>query len=185
MKKRIIVLMMLISLIVSFNLTTIAAEAKVTEPTIISLLRPHPEPNGIYKDPNGNVYIIKKGVMQFGWVKYGNDYYYCHSTGTRKYPRGSATRGEMKIIDGRWYAFNSQGKLIKKDYYIQKGPYKWKLSLKIRKNYTVQYVYDTSKCFYKRYSTALRRYQKPDKNNKWRTIEGMQFIPEGWVDWQK
>lgn len=131
----------------------------------------------------GNLYFYRNGHMVTGWISYNGNRYYAHKTSSKKYPRGSLTQYQFRVCsNNRWYGFNHSGKMYKKDYYRSVGPTKKALVLKIRKNYTVQYVY-TRKCW--RYSTLELRYQYADVGNKYRTVEGMQFIPIGWVDWQK
>lgn len=178
----IIVLLCLIALIC---LTEVEASAKTTEPTITSICTKVNEPDGEWWN-DGHLYIIKKGVMQFGEVHYKGNTYYCHYTDSREYPRGSATVGEMRIRSGnRWYAYDGNGRLITKDYYIRKGKIKKRLSLKINRDGTVRYVYNTSACFGgRRYSTKERRYQELQRSGKWKTLPGMQFYPD-YVDNQR
>lgn len=176
-------IIVLLSLIALICLST-EVSAKTKEPTITSICTKVNEPDGEWWN-DGHLYIIKHGVMQFGWVRYRGRTYYCHKTDTKKYPIGSAVRGKMKIKKGnRWYAFGGDGRMITKDYYKRKGRIKKRLSLKINKDHTVRYVYNTSACFgYRRYSTKERRYQEEQINGSWKTV-GMQFYPD-YVDHQR
>lgn len=144
--------------------------------------------NGIVYDSKGHIFIYKNGKKQTGWVKYKGETYYCHKTGTKKYPKGSATRGEMKVRTGnRWYAFAGSGKLIKPDkdgeYKIRKGARKWVTSLIMNKDGTVRYVMSIAACFRGyRFSTAARRDQH-SINDKWTNISE-RYYPD-YVDHQK
>ena len=161
------------------------AEAKETKATVEkefqdkSLAR-----EGEYRS-GGNLFIYKRGRLQVGWVRYKGHTYYCHKTGSAKYPVGSATRGEMRVRKGKFFAFQgTTGRLITEDYYIRKGRFKRRLSLKINRDRSVRYVYNTSACFgSRRYSTKERRYQEEQMNGKWKTV-GMQFWPD-YIDWQE
>lgn len=147
----------------------------------------NPPKNGRYEDSNGNLYIYKNGKVQTGYFRYKGDTYYGHKKGTKAHPRGSLTRYQFRIRSGnRWYGFDWQGKMYKKDYYRRTGRFKRSLVLKIRKNHTVKYIYtNTSTRRGCRYSTAELRYQRDVGFNDWRTVEGMQFVPDGWVDTQR
>ena len=132
-----------------------AVEAK--EPTFKSLYVTEGEwHNG------GHLFIVKDGVVQTGWTTYNGHLYYCHKTGSNKYPVGSATRGEMRVRKGKFIAFKgSTGQRITKDYYVRKGRFKKRLSLKMNRDGSVRYVYNTSACFgYRRYNCKERRYQE-------------------------
>lgn len=157
-------------------------EAKTTGPEFTSLVKAK---DGVYKD-GSYLYIIKNRKVQTGWVRYKGHTYYCHKTDSRKYPRGSATRGEMKIRNGKFYAFDgSTGRMITSDYYVRKGPRKKKLCLKINKDGSVEYVKNTSACFgYRRYNCKERRYQEAQPDNTWKTVPGHQFLPD-YVDTQR
>lgn len=138
---------------------------------------------GIVKS-GGHLYFYKNGKKQTGWIRYKNNTYYAHKTGSKKYPKGSLTRKQFRIRgNNKWYGFDQNGRMYKKDYYRVTGPYRKTLVLKIRKNHTVQYIY-TGKRGY-RYSTAELRYQYARVGKNYRTVEGMQCIPPGWVDCQQ
>lgn len=143
---------------------------------------------GIY-EYKGHWYLYKNGRMQFGHIRYKGGYYYAHRTNSKRYPKGSLTKGQFRIERGnKWYAYSiNQGKMYVKNHYIRKGRFKRYLDLEIRKDRTVRYVYDNSSTVRGslRYSTAERRLQRDLSFGEWRTLEGMQFIPSGWVDWQK
>ena len=125
---------------------------------------------------NGDTYIIKKGKVQTGWVKYNGSTYYCHKTSSLQYPKGSVYKGGYKILHGKWYCFDSKGRLITKD----------TRSLDIRsKDHTVRYIYGTSMTSRgTRYSTRRKRYQEMDEKGKWHDV-GMQVIPAGWANTQR
>lgn len=133
----------------------------------------------------GNLFIYKHGRIQTGWVRYKGHTYYCHKTGSNKYPVGSATRGEMRVRKGKFIAFKgSTGQRITKDYYVRKGRFKKRLSLKMNRDGSVRYVYNTSACFgYRRYNCKERRYQEEQLDGTWKTV-GMQFWPD-YIDWQE
>ena len=140
---------------------------------------------GEIRTVGGNLFIYKHGRIQTGWVRYKGHTYYCHKTGSNKYPVGSATRGEMRVRKGKFIAFKgSTGQRITKDYYVRKGRFKRRLSLKMNRDGSVRYVYNTSACFgYRRYSTKERRYQEEQLDGSWKTV-GMQFWPD-YIDWQE
>lgn len=133
---------------------------------------------------NRHLYFYKNGQMYTGgWFNYKGNRYYAHKTASKKYPKGSLTRHDFRICSrNRWYAFDEKGRMCKKDWYLRKGPARKILYAKIRKNYTVQYIRAGRSW---RYSTAELRYQYAAVGNRYRTVEGMQFIPSGVVDWQK
>ena len=143
---------------------------------------------GIYVE-KGHYYLYKNGRKQYGHIKFRGNYYYAHKTSSRKYPRGSLTKGQFRIEGkNKWYAYSiNQGKMYVKNHYIRKGRFKRCLDLEIRKDRTVRYVYDNSSTVRGsiRYSTAERRLQRDLSFGEWETVEGMQFIPSGWVDFQK
>lgn len=163
---------------------------------IIATVTDAATPEAVYRDKalarhgeyrsGGNIFIYKDGELLTGWVRYKGRTYYCHKTGSAKYPIGSATRGEMRVRKGKFFAFQgTTGQMITKDYYIRKGRFKKRLSLKMNKDGSVRYVYNTSACFgYRRYSCKDRRYQEEQMDGKWKTVPGMQFYPD-YVDWQK
>lgn len=161
-----------------------AVEAKDTGPNFRSICTKVNEPDGEWWNGN-HLYIIKKGVMQFGWVKWKGHTYYCHYTDSKKYPRGSATRGEMRIKHGKFYAFaGSDCRMITEDYYYRYGPVSKRLSLKLNKDKSVRYVYNTARIHRNwRYSTKEHRLQICGSDDVWRST-GMQYWPD-YVDWQK
>lgn len=132
----------------------------------------------------GHIFFYKNGkVWAKGWFTYKGNVYYAHKTASKKYPKGSLARHDFRIRSGnRWYAFDEKGRMCKKDWYLKKGPARKILYAKIRKNYTVQYIRVRRGW---RYSTAELRYQYAAVGNHYRTVEGMQFIPDGVVDFQK
>ena len=169
----------LLGLIALICLSTVEASAKETGPDFRSIC----EPDGEWWN-GGHLFIVKKGVVQTGWVRYRGNTYYCHETGTEKYPIGSATRGEMKIQSGKFYAFRETGRMITVDDYIKKGPRRKRLSLELNPDKSVRYVYNTSACFgYRRYCTKEHRYQEEQSNGRWKSV-GMQFWPD-YIDWQR
>ena len=137
----------------------------------------------------GHWYLYIGGKMQFGKIKFRGNYFYAHRTGSKAYPKGSLTKGQFRIESGnRWFAYSiDHGKMYVKNHYVRKGRFRRVLDLEIRKDHTVRYVYNNASTVRGsiRYSTAERRLQRDEAFGKWRTIEGMQFIPDGWVDFQK
>lgn len=134
---------------------------------------------------DGYVYILKNGKPRTGYFKYKGNWYYGHKTKGR-YPKGSVTQGEIRRKDFHcWYAYDNDGKRINYDYYAKKGK-KRILELDIRrKDHTVRHIYGVSRCTLgTRYSTKEMRMQYCDENGKWRTIEGMPFMPD-YVDRQR
>lgn len=137
---------------------------------------------------HGHYYFYKGGKIQYGEIKYKGRWYYAHKTGSKKYPKGSLTKGQFRIKPGnRWYAYCYDGHMYTSNTYIRKGRYKRYIDLEIRKDHTVRYVYNNASTVRGslRYSTAERRLQRDLSFGEWKTIEGMQFIPSGWVDWQR
>ena len=143
---------------------------------------------GIYVE-RGQYYLYKNGRKQYGHIKFRGNYYYAHKTGSRKYPRGSLTKGQFRIEkDNKWYAYSiHEGRMYLKSTYVRKGRFRRCIDLEIRKDHTVKYVYNNASTVRGslRYSTRERRLQRDLSFGEWKTIEGMQFIPSGWVDWQK
>ena len=187
-KYKVVILAAVWALLILVLIAALAVDAKEPEPTIESISITgitEKQLNGLV-EKNGHIYIYKNGKKLTGWVRYKGSTYYLHKTGSKKYPVGSATMGEMRIRNGnKWYAMDGWGKLITEDYYVRKGRFKKRLCLKLRKDGTVQFVYNTSACFgYRRYSTSLRRYQESQPDNSWKTVEGMQFYPD-YVDHQR
>lgn len=137
----------------------------------------------------GHWYLYIGGKMQLGHIRYKGNYYYAHRTSSKRYPKGSLTKGQFRIEKGnRWFAYSiDHGKMYVKNHYIRKGRFKRFLDLAIRKDRTVAYVYDNSSTVRGaiRYSTAERRLQRDEGFGDWHTVEGMQFIPDGWVDTQR
>ena len=143
---------------------------------------------GIY-EYKGHWYLYIGGKMQLGHLRYKGNYYYAHRTSSKKYPKGSLTKGQFRIERGnKWYAYSiNKGKMYTRNTYIRKGRFKRCIDLEIRKDRTVRYVYNNASTVRGslRYSTAERRLQRDLSFGEWKTLEGMQFIPDGWVDWQK
>ena len=160
------------------------AKTKAPEPTITSICTKVNEPDGEWWNGN-HLYNKKKGVMQFGWVRWRGHTYYCHYTDSKKYPRGSATRGEMKIRNGKFYAFRGADcRMITEDYYYRYGPVSKRLSLKMNEDKSVRYVYNTARIHRNwRYSTKEHRLQICGSDDIWRSV-GMQYWPD-YKDWQK
>ena len=133
---------------------------------------------------NGYVYIYKNGRPRTGYFTYHGKKYYGHKTGSLVYPKGSCTAGDMRIKNGRWYAFGLDGARISKDVYVRKGNKKI-LQLDIRhRDHTVRYIYGTARgSLGSRYSTKLGRMQYYAAG-EWHDVEGMPFYP-GYVDMQK
>ena len=179
---KILALIYLIAMLAIIFFTAAEVGAKTREPEFTSLTK---TADGEHWEGQ-HLFIVKGGKIQTGWVRYKGHTYYCHKTDSQKYPRGSATRGEMKIRNGKFYAFaGADCRMLTKDYYIRKGRFKKRLSLKINKDGSVRYVYNTSACFgYRRYNCKERRYQDSQPDNTWKTVPGMQFIPD-YVDTQK
>lgn len=135
---------------------------------------------------SGNTYYYKNGKPKTGYFKVKGKTYYGHKTSSAKYPKGSVTKGQMRIKNGKWYAFGTDGARYDKDKYVRKGRKKY-IELDIRsRNNSVRYVYSTARTqLGRRYSTARKRYQVLGEDDEWHTVEGMQFIPIGWVDNQR
>lgn len=182
MKRTVAILMILVCILITpatINAQTCDLNQAKTEMTAKT---------GIF-EYKGHWYLYIGGKMQLGHIRYKGGYYYAHRTGSKKYPRGSLTKGQFRIERGnRWYAYSiNKGKMYTRNTYIRKGRFKRSLDLAIRKDRTVAYVYDNSSTVRGaiRYSTAERRLQRDLSFGEWRTVEGMQFVPSGWVDWQK
>lgn len=142
---------------------------------------------GRYVDAQGHIYIYgKNGKPKTGYFTYHGKHYYGHKTNSKKYPKGSVTTKQFRIRSGnKWYAYNFQGIRYEKSYSYRWGRFKRRKSLTIRKDHTVKYIWQITSTRARRYSTVERRMQYEVIGNKWKTIEGMQFIPDGWVDWQR
>lgn len=169
--KKLVIAALCMMMVVAFFATSVSAKPK----------------NGRWTDPKtGYVYIMKNGKPRTGYFTYHGKHYYGHKTNSKKYPKGSVTRGQFRIRSGnKWYAYSVRGTRYEKDHYIRWGRFKIRPDLKIRKDHTVKYVYCITSTSYMRYSTKELRMQEETTFGKWRTIEGMQFIPYGWVDYQR
>ena len=167
-KSRILTILLIIAIICA---TAVTAEAKIPR-------------NGRYIDKHGYIYIMKHGKPRTGYFKYHGKWYYGHKTGTKVYPKGSVTAGDMRIKNGKWYAYGTNGARITKDVYVRKGRTKKILQLDIRhRDHTVRYIYGTARGnLGSRYSTKLGRMQYYE-NGEWHDVEGMPFYP-GYVDMQ-
>lgn len=133
----------------------------------------------------GQTFIFKQGKLMTGYFTYRGKHYYGHKTGSKKYPVGSVTKGQFKIKPGnRWYAYGLDGVRYEKDHYIRWGRHKKRPDLTINPDHTVRYVWQVTSTRCRRYSTADLRMQK-ETSSGWRLIEGMQYIPDGWVDYQE
>lgn len=136
---------------------------------------------------NGYVYIFKHGKPRTGHFRYKGKWYYGHKTGSATYPKGSCTAGDMRVEKGnKWYAYGTDGAMIRKDQYVRKGRTRKILQLDIRsKDHTVRYVYGTARgSIGSRYSTKEWRMQYLDDDGEWKTYEGMPYYPP-YVDLQK
>lgn len=143
--------------------------------------------DGKYIDKEGHIFIMKNGKPRTGYFSYKGKWYYGHGHNSRKYPRGSVTTGELRITStGRWYAFASDGTMVTKDTFMRKGRTRRLPVLDIRsRNHTVRYIYGATRfTIGHRYSTAEMRMQEMDEKGRWRTVEGMPFVPE-YVDQQR
>ena len=105
MKTKINTIILLTLIMVFCFGTTVYATPKIT--TIYK--------DGVYTMPDRHIYVFKNGKMQYGWVNYKDQLYYCHKTGSKKYPKGSATVSDFRIIDGKWFYFNGSGEIVKRD----------------------------------------------------------------------
>ena len=145
--------------------------------------------NGKYVDTQGHIYIMSHGKPKTGYFKWHGKWYYGHWTSSKQYPKGSVTVGQFRIKSpGKWYAYGQDGAMIRHDTYVRKGRTQKIKELDIRsRNKTVRYIYGTSRTrLGTRYSTSLMRMQYMDENGKWKTEEGMQYIPDpDWVDMQR
>lgn len=168
-KSRIVILVLAIMLICS----AMVVEAK-------------PPRNGKYIDRYGNIYIYKNGKPRTGHFRYKGKWYYGHKSGNGPYWKGSCTAGEMRVERGnKWYAYNLDGSMIRKDTYVHRGRRRIK-QLDIRsKDHTVRYVYGTARgSIGSRYSTSEGRMQYLDDNGRWRSYESMPYYPP-YVDNQR
>lgn len=163
---------MTLALIVALIICTMPVMAKVPR-------------NGKYIDAQGHIYIMRHGKPRTGYFTYHGKKYYGHKTGSLVYPKGSVTAGDMRIRNGKWYAYGVDGARINKDLYVRKGRKKI-LQLDIRhRDHTVRYIYGTARGnLGSRYSTKLGRMQYMDDKGKWHDVEGMPFYP-GYVDMQR
>lgn len=162
---------MTLALIVALIICTMPVMAKVPR-------------NGKYIDAQGHIYIMRHGKPRTGYFTYHGKKYYGHKTGTKVYPKGSVTAGDMRIKNGKWYAYGVDGARINKDLYVRKGRKKI-LQLDIRhRDHTVRYIYGTARGnLGSRYSTRLGRMQYYE-DGSWHDVEGMPFYP-GYVDMQR
>lgn len=163
---------MTLALIVALIICTMQVIAKVPR-------------NGKYIDAQGHIYIMRHGKPRTGYFTYHGKKYYGHKTGSMVYPKGSVTAGDMRIRNGKWYAYGVDGARITKDVYVRKGRTKKILQLDIRhRNGTVRYIYGTARGnLGSRYSTKLGRMQYYE-GGSWHDVEGMPFYP-GYVDMQR
>lgn len=175
-KKRVAVALVILILAMLAAMMTISVSAKTRIPR-----------NGKYIDAAGHIYIMRHGKPRLGHFRYKGRLYYGHRTSSATYPKGSCTAGDMRIEKGnRWYAYGTDGAMIRKDMYVKKGRTKRILQLDIRsRDHTVRYVYGTARgSIGSRYSTAEGRMQYQDDKGKWRSYEGMPYYPP-YVDDQR
>lgn len=167
-----------------FALMLILALIICTMPVIAKTKIPR---NGKYIDKYGHIYIMRNGKPRTGHFKYHGKWYYGHKTSSPDYPKGSCTAGDMRVENGnKWYAYGTDGAMIRKDVYVKKGRTKRILQLDIRhRNHTVRYVYGTSRgSIGSRYSTKSGRMEYQDANGKWHAYVGMPYYPP-YVDNQR
>lgn len=184
------VLAVITAIMVVLACTALVASAKTAEPDYsgVSLeqVKKAKPLEGIV-ERKGHYYIYKHGRMLTGKVKYKGHWYYCHKTNSKDYPYGSMTRGMMRIEKGnKWYAYKWDGTMYTSNVYHRKGPVRKILEVEIDpKTHCVKFVYNIAASRRGwRYSTAERRLQRELEFGKWKTVEGMQFIPD-WVDQQR
>ena len=172
----------LLCLIALICLSSVEASAKDTGPNFRSICKKIPEPEGEWWN-GGHLFLLKRdknghAVAQLGWVKWKGHLYYCHKTASKKYPLGSATRGEIRDRgSNHWVAFDDKGRRITQDQYVGKGPRRRAKSLELDKNGYVKYIYNTALCYrHIRYSMQEHRRQEQVKG-RWVSV-GQQYYPD-------
>lgn len=119
MKRTVAIMMILVFILITpatINAQTCDLSKAKTERTV---------KEGIYVK-GGHYYLYKNNRLQYGHIRYKGGYYYAHRTGSKKYPRGSLTKGQFRIERGnKWYAYSiHEGRMYVKNHYIRKGRFK-------------------------------------------------------------
>ena len=132
--------------------------------------------NGRVQDSHGNVYILRHGKPRTGWFTYHGKRYYGHKTGSKNYPKGSVSTNTYRVKHGKLYYFGPTGaKQTKDSRYITLN----------RHSTSVHYIYSPGMIRRWRYNANHKREQYLTDNGKWVDLEGMQYWPEGLIDWQR
>lgn len=186
MKTRRIVLALIIALIIT-AVPVMASEKMYPGCTFEEMVAKRPK-NGMYRDKYGFYRIYKHGKLLTGDIKYNGRYYYAHKTGTKKYPKGTLTCEEIRIRDGKWYAYDIDGEMFVKDRYVRTGRFKRSKVLDIdERTMSVINIYNYSKQFkqHGRYNVRLRKWQFERTFDDWYTPKQKKSIPKEWIDYQK
>ena len=138
-----------------------------------------------------NVYADTVGIQGNGWderheaaknprtglYKRGGHWYYGHMTKSALYKVGDLTRDSFRIIDGKYYYFCHNGRMLTRNTHY----------MTVRKGrnglYDVKYVYYPGTGKKSRFNVDLRRGQDK-KNGRWITETGMRYDLYGQIDMQ-
>ena len=113
-----------------------------------------------------------------GLYKRGGHWYYGHETKSMLYGIGDLTRDSFRIINGKYYYFRYDGRMLEHStHYLKLGKRD-----KSGKRH-VKYVYMAGTGKKTRFNVKLRRMQYK-KHGKWRTEPGMQYDLYGQIDMQ-
>lgn len=114
---------------------------------------------------------------RIGLYKRGGHWYYGHKTNSALYKIGDLTRDSFRIIDGKYYYFCHDGRMLTRNTHY----------MTVRKGrnglYDVKYVYYPGTNKKSRFNVDLRRGQDK-KNGRWITETGMQYDLYGQIDMQ-
>ena len=115
--------------------------------------------------------------VRTGLYKRGGHWYYGHKTNSALYKAGDLTRDSFRIIDGKYYYFCHDGRMLTHSTHY----------LKVRKGrngkYDVKYVYTPGTGKKRRFNVDLRLGQYK-KHGRWITETGMQYDLYGQIDMQ-
>ena len=108
-----------------------------------------------------------------GLYKRGGYWYYGHKTKSALYDVGDLTRDSFRIINGKYYYFLHDGKMLTHNTHY----------IKLNRDHSVKYIYTPGTRKKHRFNVELRLGQYK-KHGRWITETGMQYDLYGQIDMQ-
>ena len=108
-----------------------------------------------------------------GLYKKDGAWYYGHKTSSALYEAGDLTRASFRIINGKYYYFLYDGRMLTHSTHY----------IKVNKDHSVRYIYTPGTQQKKRFNVKLRRGQYK-KHGRWITETGMPYDLYGQIDMQ-